>query len=150
MGNLLFKNVRIIKENEILNEYNLSVKNGKIDRIFSEITDEKFDHIVDGENMYLSPGFIDLHNHGNSGWDFMDGTLEAIKGIAEFHAKNGVTSFLATTMTSSFEKTLGVIKSIVDFEKNIDDRFSGARFMEFIWRGHISILKRREHNQKFI
>ena len=135
MGNLLFENVRIIKENEILNGYNLSVEKGKISKIFSGKSNQEFEQIIDGRDMYLSPGFIDVHNHGNSGWDVMDGTDEALKGIAAFHAKNGVTGFAATTMTSSFEKTLSSIKNIVDFEKNTNAYSNGARLMGIYLEG---------------
>ena len=46
MSNLLFKNVKIIKEKEILSGYNLLVEDGKIARIFAEGSDEKFDQII--------------------------------------------------------------------------------------------------------
>jgi N-acetylglucosamine-6-phosphate deacetylase len=63
---------------------------------------------------YLVPGFIDMHIHGANGSDVMDGTEEALINIARSLIKEGVTSFLATTMTATalqLEKILRVIAS---------------------------------------
>lgn len=54
-------------------------------------------------NHYLVPGFIDLHIHGAEGHDVMDGTENALRGVAGALVKEGVTGFLATTMTSSLD-----------------------------------------------
>ncbi|MGL4363381.1 MAG: N-acetylglucosamine-6-phosphate deacetylase [Cellulosilyticaceae bacterium] len=59
--------------------------------------------IIDAKGRYVSAGFIDLHIHGYSGCDTMDGTVEAIETIAKGICENGVTSFLPTTMTMSKE-----------------------------------------------
>lgn len=50
----------------------------------------------------LIPGFVDLHVHGGGGADIMEAG-QAIRTIANTHAKFGTTSFLATTMTAPFE-----------------------------------------------
>lgn len=60
--------------------------------------------IIDAKGYYVSPGLIDLHIHGYDTKDTMDGTQEAIRTIAQGIAKNGVTSFLPTTMTMSKEE----------------------------------------------
>lgn len=51
-------------------------------------------------NCYLVPGFIDLHIHGASGFDVMDATSDGLTQIARYLVSEGVTSFLATTMTA--------------------------------------------------
>jgi N-acetylglucosamine-6-phosphate deacetylase len=50
----------------------------------------------------IIPGFIDLHVHGGGGADFMEGK-KATETIARSHARFGTTSFLATTMTSTYD-----------------------------------------------
>jgi N-acetylglucosamine-6-phosphate deacetylase len=50
----------------------------------------------------LLPGFVDLHVHGGSGRDVMEGG-DAIASIAALHARHGTTSLLATTMTAPIE-----------------------------------------------
>ncbi|MYM65506.1 N-acetylglucosamine-6-phosphate deacetylase [Pseudoduganella sp. FT55W] len=51
------------------------------------------------EEVYILPGFIDLHVHGGGGRDVMEGG-DAVRTIAAVHAKHGTTSMLATTMTA--------------------------------------------------
>jgi N-acetylglucosamine-6-phosphate deacetylase len=46
------------------------------------------------------PGLIDLHVHGAQGHDVMDASPEAVNGIAQALAAEGVTGFLATTMAA--------------------------------------------------
>ena len=48
------------------------------------------------------PGFIDVHVHGWGGYDAMGGP-EALSGMARALAARGVTSFLPTSVTASFE-----------------------------------------------
>ncbi|NEW07787.1 N-acetylglucosamine-6-phosphate deacetylase [Paenibacillus sp. SYP-B3998] len=58
---------------------------------------------IDAKGGWLLPGFIDVHVHGGYGADFMDATPEAMDTITRFHAQNGTTSMLATTMTATRE-----------------------------------------------
>ena len=48
---------------------------------------------------FVLPGFVDLHVHGGSGADCMDGA-DAVRAMAAFHARHGTTSLLATTVTA--------------------------------------------------
>ncbi|AKG35959.1 N-acetylglucosamine-6-phosphate deacetylase [Paenibacillus durus] len=62
----------------------------------------------------LIPGFVDVHVHGGAGHDFMYANAQAITEIAGFHAANGTTTMLATTMTASkeaIERVLGEVSS---------------------------------------
>lgn len=117
----LIKNVNIITPYEIKRGSNLAIENDKIANIFNgEILDEEsYDEIIDGEGKYLSPGFIDIHNHGNFGHDAMEGTYEALDVMADFHIKNGVTSFLATTMTEEMDKIKKAVRNIGEY---VNDR----------------------------
>ena len=65
-----------------------------------------------GPDHRLMPGLIDLHVHGANGHDVMDGRVEALQGISLALASEGVTGFLATTMTAppaTLNKVLPVI-----------------------------------------
>ncbi|GMG98105.1 N-acetylglucosamine-6-phosphate deacetylase [Tepidimicrobium xylanilyticum] len=97
---ILIKNANIVTPYEIKRSSSLVIEDGKIINICKGLCEDgSFDEIIDAEGNYLSPGFIDIHNHGNFGHDFMEATFEAFDIMADFHIKNGVTSFLATTIT---------------------------------------------------
>ncbi len=118
----LFKNIKLITPQEVLSGYGVITGEGKITSINPEqnIKTESVDQIIDGKGMFLSPGFIDIHNHGNSGCDFMDATEEAIDKIGKYHLKNGVTSYLGTVLTQSYENMTKAVKNIAEY-KNKDN-----------------------------
>ncbi|MBC8591338.1 N-acetylglucosamine-6-phosphate deacetylase [Wansuia hejianensis] len=119
----LIKNCKIITPYDVLYGYGVIVEDDKINNILEEenIDTKEFYNIIDGEGGYLAPGFIDIHNHGNSGFDIMDRTEEALDKIGEYHISNGVTSYLGTVITSSYEDMENAIKNIVEY-KNKEDK----------------------------
>jgi len=60
--------------------------------------------IIDAKGGFVSPGLIDIHIHGYLGEDVSDGSEEGLIKMAEGIARNGVTSWLPTTMTVSYEE----------------------------------------------
>ncbi len=71
----------------------------------------------------LLPGFIDTHIHGSDGADVMDGDIEALNTIGCSLRKQGVSGFLATTMTQSDEnitKALHAVRQYVDADGGFD------------------------------
>lgn len=67
---------------------------------------------IDARGLYVLPGFIDLHIHGGGGHDVMESSFSALNQISKVLVKEGVTSFLPTTMTTSHEKLLAVTESV--------------------------------------
>ncbi|MCK4517078.1 MAG: amidohydrolase family protein, partial [Spirochaetaceae bacterium] len=57
------------------------------------------------------PGFIDIHTHGGSGHDIMDGDEDRFVHIARYHLENGTTSFLGSTTTAPLAELDRVLKS---------------------------------------
>ncbi len=116
---LLIKNAKIITPYQVLEKHSLIIENDKIKDIIKDkaCCESEFSDILDLNGKYLSPGFIDIHNHGNSGHDAMESTFEALDTMAGFHIKNGVIGFLATTMTASGEETEKAIKNAVNYMK---------------------------------
>lgn len=119
---MLIKNVNIIKSNGII-KGSVIIEDGKIkDFIIGNSEEKEFENVIDGNGKYLSPGFIDIHNHGNFGRDAMEGTYEALDTMASFHIRNGVTGFLATTMTDTKEATIKAIKNTVSYINQDSDK----------------------------
>lgn len=76
--------------------------------------------IINAEGCFVAPGLVDVHIHGYLNEDASDGTAEGIRKMAEGVMKNGVTSFLPTTMTVSMaeiEKALDVVRSLQEESK---------------------------------
>ena len=68
--------------------------------------------VIDAENNFVAPGFINIHIHGAAGFDTMDDDIDALKKFAEFLPSTGVTSFLPTTMTMPLEKIYRALERI--------------------------------------
>lgn len=77
------------------------------------------------ENAVVLPGFIDEHIHGAGGSDAMDGNTKDLAIIAETVAKEGTTSFLATTMTQSKENILKAMRAVKEYREAASEQ--GAR-----------------------
>jgi N-acetylglucosamine-6-phosphate deacetylase len=75
--------------------------------------------VIDLNENYLAPGFIDLHVHGALGRDTMEASAEAFRSISDFHASGGTTSLLLTTATAPFDEILKVLQAIRDFRSAI-------------------------------
>ncbi len=81
-----------IKNGEIL------IEGDKIIEITSSGAIHQYDDCIDAQGKIVAPGFIDLHIQGAGGGDLLDGTVDALQGIAKTCARFGVTGFLATTV----------------------------------------------------
>lgn len=63
---------------------------------------------------WVAPGLVDTHIHGLLGHDVMDNDWDAIQEMGEGLLSCGVTSWLPTTLTGSFEQLNAVCKTIGD------------------------------------
>ncbi|GAA0180747.1 N-acetylglucosamine-6-phosphate deacetylase [Clostridium sediminicola] len=107
-----------------------------------------FDEVIDANGAFVSPGFIDVHIHGNGGSDTMDGTIDALKTISSSIAKNGVTSFLPTTCTMSNEKIQIVLNTI---RLAMKDKMPGATVLGAHLEGpFINKSYKGAQNEKYI
>ena len=81
--------------------------------IITEITESDND-----SELYIAPGFIDIHVHGGGGHDFMDGTVEAFLGAAKLHASHGTATFLPTTLTCPDEELFHSFEILREVQKD--------------------------------
>ena len=51
------------------------------------------------QKKYLIPGLVDVHFHGAAGYDFCDGTKEALQAIATYENRHGITTACPATMS---------------------------------------------------
>lgn len=104
-----FKNVQMYVDGKFVKK-SLTVENGKIINFKSGPN-----HLTIDEKLYLVPGFIDEHIHGANGCDSMNGKRASLLTIATNLAKEGVTSFLATTMTQTETNIIKALNAIRDY-----------------------------------
>lgn len=67
--------------------------------------------VIDAKENYLIPGLVDVHFHGCAGYDFSDGTEEAMDAIGEYELKSGVTAICPAAMTLSEEMLQGICEN---------------------------------------
>lgn len=78
------------------------------------------DEIIDITGCLVIPGLVDIHTHGALGYDVSVSSPEEIVELSKFYAKNGVTSFMPTTMTAADEdiyKAISNIKAAAESEQ---------------------------------
>ena len=125
MKELLLKNAKIVLKDRVI-EGDILTADGIIRDIINKKSPVKAETLevensIDLDGKYVVPGFIDVHIHGSNGADAMDGTVEALKTISSYIATKGTTKFLATTLTSSKEELINVLKIAADLQnKEID------------------------------
>ena len=148
MTTLLIENVHLI-QNDDLRLGHLLIRNRKIEKVSFEerFSSIQVDQKINGNGQYLIPGMIDVHIHGADGFDMMDGTSASVKAVSIACARTGCTSFLATSVTSSFE----------DLEKMIDNvletvgREPGAQIVGLHLEGpYLNAKRKGMQNEQFL
>ena len=104
------RNVKIFTEQHTFREGSIAIKDG----LFAEPA-EKPGKIIDGQGCYAIPGLIDIHFHGCMGYDFCDGTQEALREIARYEASVGVTGMAPATMTLPAEQLEEILSNAAAF-----------------------------------
>jgi N-acetylglucosamine-6-phosphate deacetylase len=97
------KNVTLILPETLLPAGWISFENGRLEEIGSGTMARPELNALDGQGMFLAPGFIDLHVHGGNGEDFLTATPKGIVTATEFHLAGGTTSLCPTAATASYD-----------------------------------------------
>ncbi|NLL79239.1 MAG: N-acetylglucosamine-6-phosphate deacetylase [Clostridiales bacterium] len=71
--------------------------------------------VLDATDCYVIPGLTDVHFHGCVGYDFCDGTEEALQAMAVYELKNGVTTICPASMTLAEETLAGICKTAAGY-----------------------------------
>ena len=106
-----FSNSNIYVEGKWIIKTSLKVDDGKI------VSFENEEGLTLDDSLIVVPGFIDKHIHGANNSDSMYPTLDDIRNIAVTVAKEGVSSFLPTTMTQSEENIKKALANINEYMK---------------------------------
>ena len=129
---MIYKNADI---NGVLTD--IEVEDGKI-KYIGKLSADGFDLCQNR----VFPGLCDTHSHGMIGYDTMDG--DGLIKMSQYLARNGVTSWLPTTMTMDMD----TIKAVVN---NNMPKTDGAQILGFHMEGpYISPKHKGAQNEKFI
>lgn len=114
--------------------------------------------VIDANNSYLTPGFIDIHSHGALGCDHLDATVESTTTICKYMAQKGTTSILATIMTQSCENMEKACRNVAEYNKThhegahvrgiylegpfFTEKYKGAQHPDYLMDADIDFFKK--------
>lgn len=92
------------------------------DGVFGEyVTDQPDCEILDYSGKQIAPGYVDTHIHGFDDCDIMDCKAESVAAVSRGILRNGVTSYLPTTLTASTEQLESACASVAEYVEAGDD-----------------------------
>lgn len=156
---LLLKNCHLISPDQNFKGSSILVDKGMIQRIYAEGDAlPAADQVIDVCGAMTMPGFIDVHCHGKSGVDFCDATDEAMETIGIDKLKEGVTSYLPTTLTLPEDLLARSLQTAANYTKKgvkgcklpgvhlegpfINPKCLGAQNPEYVREPDIEMVKR--------
>lgn len=150
MNNKIIQHVKVHLPHQTLPSATVWISNGKLKRIqpTQELENIEVDaERIDGKGMWLLSGMIDVHIHGANGYDMMDGTEDSIQEVSRACAATGCTSFLATSVSSTMEDLLNMIRSV----KSVIGREQGARIAGIHLEGpYLNPKRKGMQNEKYL
>lgn len=105
---MIIRNASVYTEDGIFVEKDIYIANGRFVNGEDKVTDTQ---VISAAGCYAIPGLTDIHFHGCMGFDFCDGTREAVDEIAAYELSAGVTNIVPATMTLSEEMLLTICQT---------------------------------------
>ncbi|MDD3218538.1 MAG: N-acetylglucosamine-6-phosphate deacetylase [Lachnospiraceae bacterium] len=139
---MIIKNANVFTENQTFSKENIHIQNG----VFCTPFTYSGSDIIDASGLYAIPGLVDIHFHGCNGYDFCDGTQEAIQAIADYESANGTTTIVPASMTYDKERLETIFQAAADFPNKKGSRLAGIN-MEGPF---ISLEKKGAQNPAYI
>ncbi len=133
---LAFTSGRLFTSTDVLEHPLLLVENGRVLEISTrgagdrdKSHENRIPHgvaVSDFGDATIAPGYVDLHIHGNAGFDVMDDSSDTFPAIETSLAKHGVTSYFPTTVTAPLDTTLRALERTGDSNRKARRQASGA------------------------
>ena len=145
---MLIKNGTVITPFEAVKNTDVVVEDGVIIKLDSDIAPRDGETVIDAEDCYVCPGFVDIHTHGGGGADFMDATDESFEKALRFHAQNGTTSLLASSVTAPIPQIENMLDTVRRYknQENPICRILGAH----IEGPFLSVKNKGAQNEKYL
>lgn len=121
MKKYVIRGGNVITPEKILENTSLLIEDGKIAAILPNRTQTSAEHeVIDAAGLYVSPGFVDIHQHGGGGSDYMDAEGDVYYNVTSAHIKHGMTSVMPTLLSASSQNIIRAIERYKKAQK--DDR----------------------------
>ena len=111
---MILTNAHLISPDLDLPDASVRVENGEITEV-GHLEVRESEHVVDLGGDMLLPGFIDIHSHGANGADVCDACSEKLETIAQSKLREGVTTWLPTTLTQPQDRLLKIVQTVRDW-----------------------------------
>ena len=143
---MFYKNARIFTGDFQFHTGAFEVVDGKFGKI---LPDEIPEDAIDLGGATVIPGLIEVHSHGNSGYDFSDGNYEGLKEMAKYYLACGVTSFAPASMTLPYEV---LEKAYADAKRLVEEAPEGCAVLRGIHMEgpYFSYKKRGAQNADYL
>jgi len=109
---LAIRRGKVITPLEAFEQADLLIEDGRLLAVGPGAAAGGADEVIDAGDYIVAPGFVDIHVHGSAGHDAMDGTRQAIEGMAKYFASRGVTSFCPTTLTGPADQIMAAVRAV--------------------------------------
>ncbi len=115
---LTIKNGTVVTPLDVFAEADVLIEETRITGVGPGLAAHGSGEVIDAGGLLVAPGYVDIHVHGSAGHDTMDGTREAIVGMAAYFAKHGVTSFCPSTMTLGAEAIMKAVRNVYECQQH--------------------------------
>ena len=148
MGSILFSDAWIFQGEDGFIRGSFLVSGDRI-RSIQPVSQPVENRVISLHGLRVIPGLIDIHTHGNSGFDFSDGSAEGLLAMGRYLASRGITSFAPTSMTLPYEKLEKAFRTAGDYAKNRPS--DGARMIGVHMEGpYFSEKKKGAQNSAYL
>ena len=128
----------------------ITTNNETIQSLSTDLNPTTDSDSYDATDAYVLPGLTDIHFHGCVGYDFCDGTKEAIHAMASYQLENGITTICPATMTLAEFLLQSICSTASAYQKNPFTE-KEAIFVGINMEGpFISLAKKGAQNPAFI
>ena len=115
------KNCRIVSPGTDIPCGTVSISDGMITAAGEKNLSGSCGVSIDASGLIAVPGFIDIHFHGRSNHDFCDCSSEAFSVIGRGKLEDGVTGFLATSLSVSEDDLRKLCREAENYKANVTD-----------------------------
>lgn len=152
LDRMIIKNAAIYLEDGSFRKGEIKILADRIDEVTHSLShnhtsaEEAHDFVIDADGLYAVPGLTDIHFHGCAGYDFCDGTKEALDAITLYEAEQGVTTICPATMSLPEDILTGICNNAAGYNSSKGSILTGIH----VEGPYLSVKKKGAQNEAFI